>query len=282
MMFERFHSRYDLRGYLLTETGLHIGAGGSLTVVGSDNPIVRDINGLPYIPGSSFKGVLRSLVEALVRAISPEGDNRQEPRACDPLDQGKWCIPPRPQMEEWQMQVQNNQMTQQELDARIWKESCTVCRLFGSPWLASKVKVQDLYLAEGASWIGRVEVRDGVAIDRDTETVSGGRKYDFEVVPRGTKFSLRIRADNASAEELGLLFLGLREFSNGGVWVGGNTSRGLGRVRVDWDEFELVEGRDGLLDYLRSGKGRVISKQELNTFINDKIRTFLNIVKKEG
>jgi CRISPR-associated RAMP protein (TIGR02581 family) len=178
-------------------------------------------------------------------------------------------------MEEWQTAVRNNRMTQEQLDDNIMHESCSVCLLFGSPWLASKVKIADLYLHDGANWRGRVEVRDGVAIDRDTETASSGRKYDFEVVPRETAFDLHLRVDNASNEELGLLFLGLREFTNGGAWVGGNTSRGLGLVRVQWDEFESVEGRDGLLAYLQNGSGDVKSDTALTAFIGEKTQAFL-------
>src|SRR4051795_5902908 len=51
-------------GDLHCETGLHIGAGkGSLDIGGADNPVVRDAYGLPYIPGSSLRGRLRSLLE---------------------------------------------------------------------------------------------------------------------------------------------------------------------------------------------------------------------------
>jgi CRISPR-associated protein Csm3 len=53
-----------LEGELQCETGLHIGAGkGSLEIGGADNPVVKDAFGLPYIPGSSLKGRLRSLLE---------------------------------------------------------------------------------------------------------------------------------------------------------------------------------------------------------------------------
>src|SRR5207245_4589306 len=53
-----------LEGELHCETGLHIGAGkGSLEIGGADNPVVKDAFGLPYIPGSSLRGKLRSLLE---------------------------------------------------------------------------------------------------------------------------------------------------------------------------------------------------------------------------
>ena len=54
------------------ETGLHIGAGkGSLEIGGADNPVVKDAFGLPYIPGSSLRGKLRSLLENALGLTSP-------------------------------------------------------------------------------------------------------------------------------------------------------------------------------------------------------------------
>jgi len=53
-----------LEGELHCETGLHIGAGkGSLEIGGADNPVVKDSFGIPYVPGSSLRGRLRSLLE---------------------------------------------------------------------------------------------------------------------------------------------------------------------------------------------------------------------------
>src|ERR1700690_4184879 len=53
-----------LSGELHCETGVHIGAGkGSLEIGGADNPVVKDAFGLPYVPGSSLRGKLRSLLE---------------------------------------------------------------------------------------------------------------------------------------------------------------------------------------------------------------------------
>src|SRR5262252_6207247 len=53
-----------LEGELRCQTGLHVGAGkGSLEIGGSDNPVVKDSHGRPYVPGSSLRGKLRSLLE---------------------------------------------------------------------------------------------------------------------------------------------------------------------------------------------------------------------------
>ena len=53
-----------VEGDIACQTGLHIGAGkGSLEIGGADNPVVKDAFGLPYIPGSSLRGKLRSMLE---------------------------------------------------------------------------------------------------------------------------------------------------------------------------------------------------------------------------
>src|SRR3954465_15016045 len=53
-----------LEGEMHCETGLHVGAGkGSLEIGGSDNPVVKDAFGRPFVPGSSLRGKIRSLLE---------------------------------------------------------------------------------------------------------------------------------------------------------------------------------------------------------------------------
>jgi len=61
-----------LEGELVCRTGLHIGAGkGSLEIGGADNPVIKDSFGRPYVPGSSLRGRLRSLLEQTRGAAVP-------------------------------------------------------------------------------------------------------------------------------------------------------------------------------------------------------------------
>ena len=54
----------EVKGTIKLITGLHIGAGNDeIHIGGIDNPVVKDRNGYPYIPGSSLKGKMRSLLE---------------------------------------------------------------------------------------------------------------------------------------------------------------------------------------------------------------------------
>ena len=55
----------QLTGSLVLKTGLHIGAGDTeMRIGGTDNPVAKNpLDGQPYIPGSSLKGKIRSLLE---------------------------------------------------------------------------------------------------------------------------------------------------------------------------------------------------------------------------
>lgn len=67
-----FLGKLVLEGEIHCQTGLHIGAGkGSLEIGGADNPVVKDAFGIPYIPGSSLRGRLRSLLEQTLGLALP-------------------------------------------------------------------------------------------------------------------------------------------------------------------------------------------------------------------
>lgn len=65
-----------LSGIIHCETGLHIGgASETIEIGGMDNPIIRNpLNNQPYIPGSSLKGKMRSLLEWELDKIMPSGE----------------------------------------------------------------------------------------------------------------------------------------------------------------------------------------------------------------
>jgi len=250
--FSAFHSRLRVVGTLHLETAMRIGTGGGGGATEQDLPVLKDLAGKPYIPGSSFKGVYRAHLEALLRGmderlacLSTDTANRfsSEPgKVPGCLSQGD--------IDELKDKYGEKPA---ELTRRILERSCWTCRLCGAPWLASKLMVRDMPVVAD-TWFDRYLIRDGVAIDRDTETVGERLKFDYEAVPAGTAFRFEVVVDNATEAELGLAFLGLREFEDGLVTLGGGRSRGLGQVtlKVDWEnekETWLVT-REGLKAYL--------------------------------
>ena len=57
-------AKIEITGKITLKTGMHIGASDAFAAIGAiDSPVARDpISGLPYIPGSSLKGKMRSLL----------------------------------------------------------------------------------------------------------------------------------------------------------------------------------------------------------------------------
>ncbi len=255
-MFDRFSNRLTIEGWLVARTALRVGSGRATEPVSADLPVIRDALDRPFIPGSSFKGTLRAWTESLIRAVAP--GNRYG--ACLPTGhETERCISNTEMARARQRAAQEN-WSDAEMADWVWSHSCLACLTFGSPWLASHVQVRDLGVDPGR-WFGQFQVRDGVAIDRDTETVAGAQLYNYEVVPADTRFNCRVVVENAQDWQLGLVWLALQPFTRGEMSLGGFRSRGLGHVKLvgpNGDEkpalrFFSLEGADPvgqLVDYL--------------------------------
>ncbi|MEQ9669532.1 type III CRISPR-associated RAMP protein Csx7 [Coleofasciculus sp. G2-EDA-02] len=250
-MFDRFKNRLEISGTLTTVTALRISAGRSTEPIGSDLPVIKDALGKPLIPGASFKGALRSRLESFLRGIL--GGERT--LVANPAVKEEWAI-----TAQEMKQLKEQYPTDTALTEAILNQTDLISHLFGSPWLASKFQVRDLMVMSNY-WFGQYQERDGVAIDRDTETAADGKLYDFQVVPAGTPFEFKAVVENAEDWELGLLMIGLHQFETEQIPLGGGRSRGLGVVKLEVDKMHWFDARDKndpdkidadkLLDYLK-------------------------------
>jgi CRISPR-associated RAMP protein (TIGR02581 family) len=202
-MRDRLDRRTSVTGVLETVTALHIGAGQPQTTVGTDAPVIRDVLGRPFVPGSSFKGVLRSNLEALLRS-SPGG----KLWTCNPLGEKSPNRDDRPCVTREERKAifdNNNPMADNNrpMTTRLteWtdlleRKTCSICSLFGSPWLAARVSIPDMSVL-GEWRDSSYRIRDGVAIDRENLTAATNLKYDFETVSPGTRFAFNLIVENA-------------------------------------------------------------------------------------
>lgn len=244
--FEVFKNRLEITGTLRTVTALRISAGRSSEPIGSDLPVMKDALGRPFIPGSSFKGALRSRLESFLRGIF--GNNRK--LVANPANEDQWSITAKEIK-----QFKEKFLDDATLTAEIIKQTDLISSLFGSPWFASKFQVRDLTIQNPQdNWFGQYQERDGVAIDRDTETAADGKLYDFQVVPAGTPFEFKAVVENAEEWELGLLMIGLHQFETQQIPLGGGRSRGLGVVELEIDQMRWIDVENApqfLLEYLK-------------------------------
>jgi CRISPR-associated RAMP protein (TIGR02581 family) len=245
-------NRYLFEGKLEMRTGLHIG-GGKMTLSHTDSPVVLTPDGLPFIPGSSFKGTLRSTVEKFVSSL-PEDLGLHSCGLPTEENEDEQCPTARSrEIADKRRRAEPSEVEQIMNDERA--KLCHTCQLFGSPLVAARITVNDLYLIND-EWSGTTQIRDGVAIDRDSETAKSGLKYDFEVVPSTTTFGMCLVIENATEQDLQLISIGLSEFTSGFGGVGGFRSRGLGacilndlKIRV-LDLTDEEKRKERLMRYL--------------------------------
>ena len=80
------------------------------------------------------------------------------------------------------------------------------------------------------------EYRDGVGIDRKTGAAKSGVKYNFEIIPKGSKFNFILIAENLDEPQKKYLDYIIKTLESGELSVGGKTSRGLGRISLEVTE----------------------------------------------
>ncbi len=264
-------NRYVLTGDLELLTALRLSSGRATEV--TDNPLMRDRAGRLYIPGTSLRGALRSEVERIVGAAGKTQNLSSCTLFCSqkPNDEGRKRKDPR----DWNLcitaeegrQERFRDLSEAEIQAQIEDQLCDVCHLFGSPVFASRLSIADLYPVGERAEEG-TQVRDGVAIDRDTGTARDNLKFDFEVLEplspsdpaagrskkgENHRFGLRLEVENLTTEDKKLLDL-VRGLLLQGFHLGGKRAAGLGRVRLAGDfKVQGYPSPEGLWDALVAG-----------------------------
>ncbi len=261
-MFDTFNNRVVLRATLEMQTALSVGSRISLEPVGTDLPVMKGPDGLPFIPGSSIKGTVRALTERILRSL-PNGEEIGL-WACDPFADP--CVD-RNQARIW--------LQDEATEHLVWDEACTACRIFGSPWLASRVSFKDAYLENSEDLPVVTQIRDGVGIDRDLGAARQGIKYDFEVVVPGARFGIEILTENLDDWELGLLLSVLRFWQEGQLPLGGKVTRGPGWGKLKDLRLERID-QTNLVNYLTGGQPAQDSPEKYLQAFRDYLSQQLN------
>lgn len=217
----------ELRGTITAVTGLHIGMGTQeIHIGGIDNPVIRHpLTNEPYIPGSSIKGKMRTLLEYYLGKVRIEQnrDGKEIGVPYYPLAKGEVADDP-------------------------------ICRIFGSgkpEWSASptRIIVRDAFLssqfrdemAQNERSISDLyEGKFETAIDRKTGTAKGGSLRQTERVVAGTSFDFSIIYkvfDEKDEANFSLVKKALDELLPNDA-LGGSGSRGYGRIKI---EYEVIE-----------------------------------------
>lgn len=224
----------QITGQIELLSGLHIGSGNTeMHIGGTDNPVIKNpVTNQPYIPGSSLKGKMRSLMEWRAGVVGVSNGKPLGFKHLAELDEG-------------QKPVAEN-----------------ILRLFGG---APEGADQDMSLVErigptrlsfwdcelAPAWIEEMnnknllltEVKMENAIDRIRGVAENPR--NTERVPAGARFNFRLTLRVNDGEELlDEILRGLRLLELSGI--GGSGSRGYGKLRF----ADLKLGGESLDDRL--------------------------------
>jgi CRISPR-associated protein Csm3 len=205
-------------GCLELLSGLHIGSGNNeMHIGGTDNPVLKNpVNGEPYIPGSSLKGKIRSLLEWKLGVVSQtEGK---------PL--GFSDIPQLPEVQQQPAKTllklfggapeganQDMKLVEEIGPTRLAFWDCSLKK----DWV-DEMKRRNLLLTETKMENMIDRIRGVAEHPRNTERVPAGAAFDFAL-------TLRVHDDE---DLLGMVFEGLKLLELTGL--GGSLSRGYGKV----------------------------------------------------
>lgn len=206
-----------LSGQVELLSGLHIGGGDdTMKIGGIDNQVIKDVNtNKPYIPGSSLKGKMRSLLEWNLGLVG--------------ISDGKPFSP--------------KFLTDAVFNDTSKKENATnLIKLFGTSgedaesFGITRISVGDCALMDEG--LKTSEAKYENVIDRKSGTAQHPRQT--ERVPAGVKFNFNIKLKVLDGDDekalKDMIELGLSLVEND--YLGGNGSRGYGRVTFTNKEWK--------------------------------------------
>ncbi|MGK2925605.1 MAG: type III-A CRISPR-associated RAMP protein Csm3 [Lysobacterales bacterium] len=209
-----------LTGRIELVTGLHIGSGNTeMHIGGTDNPIIKNpVTGEPYIPGSSLKGKMRSLLEWELGVV---GITQGKPLGFGHLDR----LPPDvdPARAKRLLKLfggapegsdQNQTLMEEIGPTRLAFWDASLC----ADWVA-EMKARSLLLTETKMENMIDRIRGVAEHPRNTERVPAGARFEFAL-------TLRVHDDE---DLLADIYRGIRLVEYTGL--GGSGSRGYGKLR---------------------------------------------------
>jgi len=195
------------KGKIKVLTGLHIGAGNDKVEIGGmDNPIIRNpLNREPYIPGSSIKGKVRSLLEWNEGKVT-DG----EPCKCGKSD----CLV---------CTVFGTANNSKDGDKTRGPTRIIVRDAFLTDEWKEKFKTGKIIEEKSENSINRITAK---ANPRPIERVVPGVEFDFEIV-------LRILETDKADALVAFVKKGLTLLQND--FLGGGGSRGSGKIEFSYE-----------------------------------------------
>ena len=253
MDFSTFKNKYIIEGELIVLTALHIGSGKEGE--NNDAPFIN-IDGRYYIPGSSFRGYLSSKLERLLD--SENNFNFIEKKSKEKLNLGDVkLIFGYTNLTKDDKDVKNMQEVRDRVRKKLGLNSEQDTKDIDS--MAGRIHIADMPILSKVDSIKR----DGIKIDRNTGATEDKGKFDYDVIPAGSRFKINIELNNVEDYQIELIGLALKDIVekekkdeklSGGDLFGGMLSRGIGKCIIPRETLKIkyvdAKNKDMLKNYI--------------------------------
>lgn len=219
---------------------------------------------LPYIPGSSLKGVFRSWATVIAKSRGFRVCSGLGREVCGNIINVK-VNGKKVKLNDYIERLLKEDRSNDAMQL-FFKHACLICKIFGAPLYVGKVRFSDAYPIDqhGKLLPFSTGIRTGIAIDRRTGAVFRRALYTVEYVELGAKFKFAIRCINLPNYALGLLALILKMIHERQVKLGGFKTRGFGTVKVEDLKFSNRDFATKLPPIMRSLEPNIDEEVDLS------------------
>ncbi len=258
------HDKFKHHGYtgkmtcrLTALTPIHIGSG--IYELGNDSPVRGLItsNGEVVVPGTSLKGAIRSISEAIsdscLRIV------REEIKRSLAIGQSRPCD---------EIKSRHRESARPKRNEKL----CVSCSIFGGLGYQGRVSFTDARLVSGGTAIHQIQSpyppRDSARFYKDAQRRFNGRKFyhhgepvasqrgePYQVITVDSELEFTTQFESLAAEEFCLLLVAMGVLDDIVIKIGGGKQAMLGSVEIMPTHLELRYPRRSFVDFSEAEEG---------------------------
>ncbi|CAB1262771.1 Type III-A CRISPR-associated RAMP protein Csm3 [Clostridiaceae bacterium BL-3] len=276
----KLYGKVFVKGEILLKTGLSIGGDkSSIEIGGIDNNVIKNSKGEPFIPGSSIKGKMRSLIERALARYKLNINVRESNIKKSSSDR-KYNYDVEKFLKEEKIDIDNSKIgsTLVKFDKDSVKAGpcecgkCSICKIFGTSASNGNSEPTRLYVRDSflndeterkmvdrkgtysrleleyteSKWENTIDRITSVANPRNIERVPAGAQFNFEII-----YNIY---DINDIENIKIVFQALALLQDD--YLGANGSRGYGKIKF----VDLSVSEKSIEDYKENKMKNIIEE----------------------
>lgn len=259
-------------------TPIHVGSG--IYELAGENPVrgVITTDGKVIVPGTSLKGAIRSIAEAIsdscVRITRKDIEKNLAVKDVRPCDELK------------------SKHRQSDRERVREPRLCVCCSIFGALGYQGRVSFTDARLVKGTLAVHQIQSpyppRESARVYKDARGQFNGRKFyyhgepvasqrgePYHVITKDSQLEFTMSFESLTAQELCLVLVAMGIFDEMVIKVGGGRQAMLGSVRIEPRQLELRSPRDSFSDF---SAGAEVIEENVVKYLFDRVGSARSLI----